>query len=56
MNEHILVARINRYIIALFCVIAFGAMAAHLDKQREADDKAVRAHVERQAKAQGERK
>jgi hypothetical protein len=52
MNEHALVERINRYIITLFCVIAFGAIAAHLDKQRDAGDAAVRAHVEQQAKAQ----
>jgi hypothetical protein len=52
MSEHILVARINRYIIALFCVIAFGAIAAHLDKQRDAGNAAARAHVEQQAKAQ----
>lgn len=51
MTQHDIAARAHHYVIALLCVVVFGAIAAHLDNQRDAANQAACMHAEQQAKA-----
>jgi hypothetical protein len=52
MTQHDLTARAHHWATATITGVALLAVLAHTQRQDEADDKAVRAHVEQQAKAQ----
>lgn len=51
MTQHDIAARAPNYVVCILAVIALVSLIAYSQTKDEADDKAVRAHVERQAKS-----
>lgn len=52
MSAHETAARAHNWTIGTIAAVALVAIVAHTQRQDEADDKAVRAYVEQQAKGE----
>lgn len=46
MSQHEIASRAHHYVITLICIVAMGAVLAHVQHQDEVDDQAAQQHAQ----------